>query len=239
MKLAVFGALILLSCHVLAIETDENFLDNPSKFTAFESLLEKFKAILKTGNASLGIPPVDPFTADKLPIQFNKEKTKVDALLKKVNVQGMSEYTVNSADYQIISLKVELNLTWPLVVANAEYKLQANVNDFNIFGKGDVGLVARNFDFAGVITFNVKGKYLEVRCVQTKFFLKKMNIKITGLFDDEKLSELISTVLSDMLPQLIVDYQDAIAKKLNVIVTNVLNNFLSDKTLGDLLKWLS
>lgn len=65
-----------------------------------------------------------------------------------------------------------------------------------------------------------------------------MQFKATGLFDDEELSELLSAVISDMVPQLIDDYQDMITEKLNAAIAQVLNDFLSDKTLGDILKLL-
>lgn len=62
----------------------------------------------------------------------------MDALLQDVIVQGLSEYDVNSGDFKIVGLKIELNLTWPLVVAKTQYSLQGKASDFEIFGNGDI-----------------------------------------------------------------------------------------------------
>lgn len=37
-----------------------------------ENALEKFKSTIRNGDTRLGIPPLDPFTADKLPINLHK-----------------------------------------------------------------------------------------------------------------------------------------------------------------------
>ncbi|XP_012230367.1 uncharacterized protein [Linepithema humile] len=238
MRFVVFG-LILLCCYVSAIETNDYFIDNhPQKRTKFENMLESMKIIMRTGNDTLGIPVLDPFTADEIPIQIDEEMIKLDALLENVNVQGLSEYDVNSGDFKIVGLKIEMNLTWPLVVASTKYALEGKTSDFEIFGKGDVNLSARGFNFVTVMYFMINGKYLKVKSMETELSLKELDFKATGLFDDEELSELISAVISDMVPQLIDDYQDTVTEKLNGVVMNVLNEFLSDKTLGDLLKLL-
>lgn len=63
--------------------------------------------------------------------------------------------------------------------------------------------------------------------------------QITGLFDHDKMSELLSVVTSDMMPQLIRNYQDIITKNLNFVITEKLNAFLSDKDFFSLLTYFS
>lgn len=69
-------------------------------------------------------------------------------------------------------------------------------------------------------------------------FFYYLQFKATGLFDDEDLSELLSALISDMVPQLITDYHDTIVDTIIPMVTDKLNDFLSTKTLAELLKLL-
>lgn len=52
---------------------DEN---NVMKQNMFENFLEKFKTIMRTGNDTLGLPVLDPFTADQIPIAIDEETIK-------------------------------------------------------------------------------------------------------------------------------------------------------------------
>lgn len=47
----------------------------------FEDFLEKVKTIMQTGNDTLGIPILDPFTAEKIPIEINEDMIKCILIL--------------------------------------------------------------------------------------------------------------------------------------------------------------
>lgn len=53
---------------------DEKY--NVTKQNMFEEFLEKFKTIMRTGNDTLGLPVLDPFTVDQVPIAINEEIIK-------------------------------------------------------------------------------------------------------------------------------------------------------------------
>lgn len=69
-------------------------------------------------------------------------------------------------------------------------------------------------------------------------FLLFVQFRATGIFEDEELSKLVSTIISDIVPEFINDYQDVITEKLNSIITEILNDFLAEHSLSEILNWV-
>lgn len=63
----------------------------------------------------------------------------MDATLEDVDVRGLSDYTVNSADLKIIGVQLTLNLTWKLIYVTTDYDMKGILgDDMTIFGNGDM-----------------------------------------------------------------------------------------------------
>lgn len=60
--------------------------------------------------------------------------------MKKVNVNGLSEFDVNKADFVMLdkSITLALNLSWPLVMASTNYSINGKVDVFEIYGNGQM-----------------------------------------------------------------------------------------------------
>ncbi|CAL1678640.1 unnamed protein product [Lasius platythorax] len=236
MKLVTFGlSLICTLAWAIKINGHHVYAER-GMFNVFEDFLEKFKTILQTGNDTLGIPVLDPFTADEIPIAINEEMINLDALLTNVKVDGLSAYDVNKGDFKLIGLKLIMNVSWPLIIASTNYAMEGKADNFEIYGEGEMKISPRDFFLETEIGFTMNGKYLKVKDMKLKIFLRALDFHATGLFDDDELSELLSAVISDMVPQLIEDYHDMITDKLILLVTEKLNAFLSTMTLTELLK---
>ncbi|XP_011265930.1 uncharacterized protein LOC105257176 isoform X1 [Camponotus floridanus] len=203
-----------------------------------EDFLEKFKTIMRTGNDTLGLPVLDPFTLDQLPIAIDEETMKLDALLSNVQVNALSGYDVNKGDLQIIGLKLIVNVSWPLIAASTNYAMKGKVENFEIYGNGEMKISPQGFSLDTEISFTMNGKYLKIKDMKLNIFLRALDFHATGLFDDNDLSELISSLLSDMVPELIENYHDTIVSTIIPIVVDKGNEFLSTKTLAELMALL-
>ena len=64
---------------------------------------------------------------------------------------------------------------------------------------------------------------------------KYLQLKMSGLFNDEDLSNTLSHAISEILPGLLDDYQNELSARASPIVANLLNKFLKNFTLKDLL----
>jgi len=237
MNLVAFG-LILICCHVWAIEIDGQQTIKAQKWTKFEDFLERFKGILRNGDSSLGIPVLDPIAMSQLPLKIKQNDTDFEALLTNVKVDGLSAYTVNSGDFKLIGFKVTLDLTWPLVVATTNYSMKGSVAGFQLYGDGDINISAHNFRYQTEIAFSLNGNHLKTRQINSKISLGELDFRITGLFNNEEISELLSKLISDMVPQIIKDDHATIIKEVDPIIRKELDSFLATMTLADLLKLL-
>ncbi|XP_011699340.1 PREDICTED: uncharacterized protein LOC105456758 [Wasmannia auropunctata] len=231
MKLLAFG-LILICCNAQEMRINEKYGNK-----LVEDFLIKFKEVLRTGNDTLGIPKCDPFNADEIKINVHEDQIKVNANLTKVNVNGLSEYDVINGDFKLGgNLALILPLSWPLVVASINYAIKGKADVFEIYGNGEINLSAHDFAFDVEINFVLDGEYLKVKGITLKLSLRKLEFKATGLYNDEELSTILSALISDMAPDLIGD--ETIISKVIELVTNLLDKFLSDITLSEILKMI-
>ncbi|KAM0728097.1 hypothetical protein ACS0PU_005566 [Formica fusca] len=228
-----FG-LILICCLAGAIET--NGYHVYTKRTIFEKFLEKFKIILKTGNESLGIPVFDPFTAERIPIELNEEIINLEALLTNVNMRGLSEYKIIDGNFQIIGIKFNMNLSWPLITASTDYVMKGYADSYEIYGNGELNLSAKDFNLETEISFIVNGEHFKVRNMKLKLSLRELDFHVTGLFNDDEVSNVLSAVISDMAPELLEDV--TLMDRLTFLAIEKIDAFLSTKTFGELLKLL-
>ncbi|KAL6424490.1 hypothetical protein ACFW04_009918 [Cataglyphis niger] len=228
-----FG-LILICCLAGAIETNSYHVY--TKLTIFEELLEKFKIVLKTGNESLGIPVLDPFTAKQIPIELNEEIINLNALLTNVNMHGLSEYKVINGNFQIIGIKLDISLSWPLITANTDYAMKGYIDSYEIYGNGEINLSAKDFNLETEISFTVNEEHFKVKNMKLKLSLKELDFHATGLFNDDKVSNVLSATISDMAPELLEDV--TFMDRFGFLATEKIDAFLSTKTIGELLELL-
>ncbi|XP_071649032.1 uncharacterized protein [Temnothorax longispinosus] len=238
MNLVAFG-LILICCHAWATEIDDNFGEVYAFKSKLADALEKFKSVVRDGDSNLGIPALDPFITDRLPLNINEPGIGyVDGVFTNVRIDGLSSYKVNSADFKLFGLKVHVDLTWPLVVLNTNYSAKANVFDFDIYGTGGIEAAAHDFRFLTDIGLKLKGKYVQIESISTKVSLRALDFHATGLYDDNEISEVVSKTISDAVPKLIDTNQKVIVDTINRVITEEGNKYLSTVTLKDLLKIL-
>ncbi|XP_011699346.1 PREDICTED: uncharacterized protein LOC105456760 [Wasmannia auropunctata] len=240
MNLLAFG-LILICCHAWAIETDDNFVEPfAQKRTKLEEALEKLRTLLRNGGE--GFPVLDPFIKDRLPLKLNESipagNIEFDGLFTKINVTGISNYTINSADFKIFGLKLHANLTWPTITANLNYTMNGKVLDFGIYGTGGMDAALHDLNIQVDMSCNLKNSHVQVKQMSTKISLRALNFHATGLYNDEGISDILSKTISEVMPKLIKENQKVIVDNINQVATEMLNDYLNTITLKELLKLL-
>ncbi|KYM89100.1 hypothetical protein ALC53_02483, partial [Atta colombica] len=202
--------------------------------------LEKLKNTLKTGNEKLGIPILDPFKADRLAINVNEDEIKLNANLSTCNANGLSGYDVINGDLSMAKdIVLSLHLSWPLITANTKYDMKGKVDNFELFGNGDIKLSAQNFVLNTVVTFLWNGSlnsYLKIKNINLKLSLQKLDFQATGLFNDEETSAILSALISDMAPELIGN--EMITNKIVELITKKTDDFLATKTILEIIEML-
>jgi len=240
MNLVAFG-LILICCHVWAIEIDDNFLARGTSRRIgtydLKGFLERLKSSLRNGDSELGIPKLDPFTADKIPVNINNPgQISLVGELTNVKVDGLSAYNVNAGEFKLIGLKANLDLSWPLVKGSTNYSVKGNALGFEIYGHGGINVAAHNFRFQTDVKLALKNGHIQITEMTIKMSLGALDFQITGLYGDDEISKIISKAISDMVPELMSD-KDFVGKVIQIIM-QIANKILGTMSLEDLLKLL-
>ncbi|XP_011877833.1 PREDICTED: uncharacterized protein LOC105567516 [Vollenhovia emeryi] len=237
MNLVAFG-LILICCNAWAAKT--KFKDLLYAENGLEDFLKKLKTTLKTGNESLGIPVLDPFHADRLQFNVDEDVVKLDAILTNVNANGLSEYDIVKSALTLLPPSLDLHLSWPFISLNTDYSVNAIINGFNIYGKGAIKMSARGFAFDTNLNMTLEGGifdgHVQIQDMKLKLSLKSLDLKVTGLFNDDDLSAILSAVISDMAPNILNN--DTIVQEIIKLVKKYVNTFLCTKKLSELMKLL-
>ncbi|XP_018311643.1 uncharacterized protein [Mycetomoellerius zeteki] len=246
MNFVAFG-LILICCHAWAIEIDDNFAVVLSNIyqTNFKNFLEKYKSLLQNGNSGFmyGIPIRDPFIIERLPIEYNLStplgNIDLEGFLENLNLSCLASFNINSPKFKLINMNAYIDLSWPLITANTNYSLEGNVFNYDIHKAGNMDGIAYNFRTIMNVDLKLKGLHMQVQNVKSQILLEALNFNITGIYNDEDMSEIFSKTISDVIPKLIASNQNMIEYIINNIASQILNKYLLTITFMDLLKIIS
>ncbi|KOC62517.1 hypothetical protein WH47_04177 [Habropoda laboriosa] len=89
------------------------------------------------------------------------------------------------------------------------------------------------------LKLGVKDKKVYVTDLVLHAHIKQFPCKITGLFDDEGISNTMSQVITEVTPGLLDDYQNKISAYASPKVADLLNKLLKNYTLKDLMEIIS
>ncbi|XP_018360149.1 PREDICTED: uncharacterized protein LOC108759290 isoform X1 [Trachymyrmex cornetzi] len=236
MKLQVVFGLILICYNARAMRINAEPFEN----SLIQDALEKLKDTMKTGSEKLGIPILDPFKADQLAINVNEDEIKLNANLSMCNANGLSGFDVINGDLNMSEdIVISLHLSWPLVTANTKYDMKGKIDNFELFGNGDIKLSVQNFVLNTTVTFLWDGSltsYLKIKNINLELSLQKLDFQATGLFKDEETSAILSALISDIAPELIGS--EMVTSKIVELVTKKADDFLATKTLLEIIEML-
>ncbi|XP_012532437.1 uncharacterized protein LOC105834475 [Monomorium pharaonis] len=240
--------LILICCYAWSIENVENVENNllaeethgrfvRSILNIFENFFKKLRSILQNGDDKIGIPVLDPYIGNNLPITLNIfDEIKVNASLD-LRVDGLSTFEVNNADFNLLNRQFDIDLRWPLINANANYSMKGSVFGSEFVRDGEMAMAAHDFELTlrGNFNFDLsKNPIIQITSISTKFSLAALDFHITGLSNnDEELSKTISEMVLKLINenQGFVNNRDIIVK----IINKIIGRYLSTMDLPDLL----
>ncbi|XP_015609787.1 uncharacterized protein LOC107274787 [Cephus cinctus] len=199
-----------------------------------ELLIDSFRDVMRNGNDSLRIPVLDPYEADKLIIKLDEDCLTINNKLSNIRMDGLANYTIDTATFSLLRMRIRVALTWPILPISTEYDIEANSGVLPIYGSGTIKLNAKNVTFSSVTTVAVNSELsVYVRSFTSKLALEALDFTITGLYNSEKTSELTSTIVSDNAPQVVEKYQEILTGRLNIIIVDRMNKIFNNMSLSD------
>ncbi|XP_071876614.1 uncharacterized protein [Bombus fervidus] len=212
------------------------------KYNAYKSgqlrgFLEKFKETMKKGDEKHGVPVLDPFMSKHEHIDLKENglfSAKGD--LDNLRVAGLSDYEVNQGDFTVVGLRAKVALLFRQINIMTRYNVSGTlIDEISYYGRGNLALVIRQLNVTADLKLGVKDERIHVSNLVIHAHVKEFDCVITGLYDDENLSKVISKTITEMVPDLLEKYQNRISQYVSKVATNVMNDILKQFTLKDLL----
>ncbi|XP_016842871.1 uncharacterized protein LOC100679942 [Nasonia vitripennis] len=209
----------------------------------FKTALEDFKSIMKKGNAKLGIPVLDPLDLEHQKININEEQVTANGEINNAHVDGLSDYVVKHADFKIAKWNASMSFLWSNIKGKTAYEVDAYIaNKIPVYGAGEISFDISDFAFSTQAKLKVNLKTKKVQIVSfsaTAISVAKTMINITGLYNNDELSQLIGAVISDMAPDAIQDFQEEVTAQVDQILLREANALFDQYTLDDILGLIS
>ncbi|XP_011168956.1 uncharacterized protein LOC105202242 [Solenopsis invicta] len=245
MNFVVF-AFILICCHVWAIEniTRKNNFGQANKPSVTHSsvimtnFLERLRPILRTGNSTLGIPIIDPFTAKYMFFNFNDTgNIELETHLSNVKVDGLSLYEIINDDCNLFDMEAEIDLCWQVINVNTSCHMNGNAFGYDVDGNGDVTIAIKNYRFQSKICMELYQGHIQIISMSTNMTMTEFDFHVTGLFNNDKQSTEFSRTISEMVPK-VINTDQTFVDNINNYTMQIINEYLSTTSFTDLLNFI-
>ncbi|XP_017793106.1 PREDICTED: LOW QUALITY PROTEIN: uncharacterized protein LOC108574943 [Habropoda laboriosa] len=222
---SVLAVMLVVSCQASAPDSDKAALSD---------------AATLQGGQLVGMLE-DPFQRTHMDVNLSaKGLFSVNGTLDNVRANGLSNYKVNKGDFAIVGLKANVSLTWDDISIMTKYNVKGTLIDsIPFFGNGNLSVVIKGLTVTVDLKLGVKDKKVYVTDLVLHAHIKQFPCKITGLFDDEGISNTMSQVITEVTPGLLDDYQNKISAYASPKVADLLNKLLKNYTLKDLMEIIS
>ncbi|KAI4497088.1 hypothetical protein M0802_007834 [Mischocyttarus mexicanus] len=230
----IIFAAILICSNAFAFEQKGKY-----DISDLKPFLERFKTVMKTGNESLKIPVLDPYDIKDEFYHVVLSYITADLNLKNLHMTNLSDYQVKDGKLHIVGLNVVVAFRWEKIVVKSEYDINGvAANKYPIYGKGKVLGIIKGLDVTCKCHMGMKREKLFISSVSSTINVESLDVKATGLYNDEKRSEEVSRKISEKGPEVIRKYPTQAGIIMSEIAKKKLNLIIGNKTLKELLDLL-
>ncbi|CAL7941037.1 unnamed protein product [Xylocopa violacea] len=229
-------AIVLVACRASEVDEDQT-ATTYGNGGQLVGPLEKFKDVIRKGDSKLGLPMLDPYTGKHLDVNIDSAGlVSMHGGLDDVRESGLANYQVLKGDFALAGLKVNVSLLWDQINILTKYDVKGVLgSNIEFYGTGTLAAVIRGLQVAVDLKLSVKNEHLYVSQMTLHVHMKKLDFKVTGMYNDPETSESVSQIVSEVAPSLLDDYQDRIMNYLEPVLRGEVNKVLQHFTMKDLL----
>ncbi|XP_076757759.1 uncharacterized protein LOC143427473 [Xylocopa sonorina] len=228
-------AIVLVACRAAEVREDQTAATYAKG--QLVGPLEKFKDVLRKGDAKLGLPQLDPYTGKHLDVNMKSEGLfLIQGALDNVRESGLANYKVLQGDFTLVGLKVNVSLLWDQINVMTKYDLKGLLgSNVEFYGKGTIAAVLKGLQVSIDVKLSVKDEHLYIAQMVLHLHMKKLDFKVSGMYNDPEMSDVVSQIVSELAPGVLDDYQDRLMNYLTPILQNKANSILKNFTMKDLM----
>lgn len=193
--------------------------NDPKRDECIRDSIQSFLPSLRGQVQNIDLPSVDPFSYDSMTFDYkNSNLLSGSFTVKDVQTFGMSRLTVKKvvSNFTENEMQIVADIYVPKIFSTGDYTSNMTFNLFQLRSKGKYNVTMK--DVSG--RWNIKGRlekidgedYMKVYKFDLDPDAKSMKFSISGLFDDDTLSE----------------FEDCIVPKKNIFNTSFADQFAND-----------
>uniref|UniRef100_A0A1Y1LMX5 Lipid-binding serum glycoprotein N-terminal domain-containing protein n=1 Tax=Photinus pyralis TaxID=7054 RepID=A0A1Y1LMX5_PHOPY len=216
---------------------------NPRMFeNEINGVFDYIKQMIKNGIFGLSL---DPFHFPWLPVNLEHESIRSKLHLRDISFEGLSDFEVNPATVEIGIFPpkgtFKLGLFFKAIKFGTNYDGTLKILQLlNLFGKGKFRFELDQLK----INVEVEATPIPLKITKAKITLglPSTDWEVTGLFNDEHLSSIITLQLKDALNSLATEYEGALNTLINEGAKGfigIINTFLEGKTIQDIIDMIT
>jgi hypothetical protein len=144
-----------------------------------------------------------------------------------LNLAGLQSFQVTYLNFAIVGMRLNLTLDLPKIDFFTDYSLNLLVgNTVPVFGDGNLTIHIEDLEIQATAQANLTGG-ISVQNLELQITIGNATFDLHGLFNDEELSDLISSILNDLAVNLIDENQELITQIISPIAESLINSILA------------
>ncbi|KAF5294055.1 hypothetical protein FQA39_LY13529 [Lamprigera yunnana] len=192
---------------------------------AIAEIVECIREFMLNGIPEIGIV-LDPFKLPFLPLFLNTQFIRSKMWLSGIFIGGLASFHLDKGSIDIKPFppqaEVNVDLSFQKIKFTTNYDGKMNIFDFiRLYGKGTVNFDFDNFKFGLKAIINLISIKLDAISLQIQF--PSVKAKVSGLFNDKYMSDIISRQMTSTFSQLAQEQQTYINDALNNYIEHLIN----------------
>lgn len=228
--IVLVAALAMGHARIAPVSTQQNPLTARIMEEEVREFVGCVQDILRSGLPEHNLPSFDPLDAEAILLDLNSlEIPELAGLLNLANVHlaGAVNWEITNLKISVtiipIGAKIDITLTWGAVSGHTDYTGDITVGTTNLFGSGNGDFEATEFSIEAHTKVKISPK-LEILELSIRPHIDTFRTTITGLFNDEELSEQWSQAMTEGAAAWLNEHAQIIDERLSAAIMNAINN---------------
>nr|CAD7444502.1 unnamed protein product [Timema bartmani] len=221
----------------------KTLVGNNSVDDAIIKALENLRAEMKTGNAELNIPPLEPLQIQHLDFNLGEDLAVVNGSLDNLYITGLSSFVIDEISNDLANLKASFGISFTEVDFKGIYDISGRVlNSLDIFGNGPFTLNLTELHTKGDVVISsedgTENSPIVITSLDIDFTLEGFKANFANILGGGDAGDLINSIINDNGLDIISQYKEEIRSFISKTFIGFVNELLQSYTLKEILDYL-
>ncbi|XP_065356896.1 uncharacterized protein LOC135951217 [Calliphora vicina] len=199
--------------------------------------IEAAKEQMPCGFPGLGIPPLAPLKIAHQEIEIDIPAIQAFGEINNFRLDGLNDFDIVEFKVSPIFSRVNFKFNWNHVYFNTDYQMSSARGNMGLKRSGPAKFALKDFTVWGVIKYNlglISGN-LSLKELSVYVSLGEVKSEIGGLSKIPIINRKLNRIIEEWFMITVNDNTNKVAELTNSMVVPIVNDMLSDMSLGDLL----